>query len=97
MAPPRPRWKAVGAALVELEYFRPDQFVTVEVTIDHGRHVVAFVTRGSVFSDEKIQRAFREVASVLSAKVFANQPVDINLVDGDLDPHVKLSWESRPR
>ncbi len=88
--------EAVGLALVEIGVFQPDHPASVKLTIDHGRHVVAFIaTEEAAFSDPELQRALREIASMLSVKVFASQPIDIALVDTDLEPRVRLSWESR--
>jgi hypothetical protein len=88
--------QAVGDALVKLGYFAPGRHVSVEVLRDDGRHVVALVTRDEAFSNEKMQSSIHAVAAELARMAFANEPVDLWLVDDELEPHVKLAWESRP-
>jgi hypothetical protein len=88
--------QAVGATLVKLDYFPKDDKWTVEVTRDHGRHVVAFVTQDYVSTDEAAQLAFHGYAEALSRGAFANEPVDIWLIDDRSEPRRKLSWAGRP-
>jgi len=88
--------QALGDALVELEYFTPSQTGTVQLTRDHDRRIVAFVVQDVAFTDEAIQREFREIAQRLSSKAFAQAPVDVWLTDDELEPHAKLTWEHRP-
>lgn len=89
--------QAVGDALVELGYLETGKRVTVQVTRDHGRHVVEFVVQDFVFSDDQPQRQIHELADQLSRKAFAGAQVDLWLTDDELEPHIKLTWETRPR
>lgn len=88
--------QAIGDALVALDYIG-DQASTIEVTRDRGRHVVAFVVQDFVFSDDKLQREFHKLAEQLSRKVYDGAQLDIWLTDDDLEPRIKLTWETRPR
>jgi hypothetical protein len=71
----------------------------VEVRRDGKRPVIAFIVPvGHMkLSDKQAQSNFHEVAEPLSRAVYGGAPVDIWLIDGFFRPHVKLSWESRPR
>jgi hypothetical protein len=89
--------QAVGSTLLELERFRSGKTWTVEVARDDGRHVVAFVVKDFVFGDDQAHQGFHELADELSHRAFGDAPLDIWLADGDLEPHVKLAWEARPR
>jgi hypothetical protein len=87
--------QAVADELVRVGYFDPSQGATVKVSRDHQRHIVALVVQDFAFTDAKLQDAFRKVARELSSKVFANEPVDLWLSDGELEPHVKLTSGER--
>jgi hypothetical protein len=89
--------QAVGKHLVKVHFFEPGREASVEVLRDRGRHVVAFVMQDRVFTDRALQTTIHGVASYLSSNVFASEPVDLWLVDGELEPHVKLTWETRPQ
>lgn len=84
--------QAVGDELVRVRYFDPSQAATVQVSRDHQRHVVAAVVKDFVFTDEKMKGKLRELARGLSSHAFSNEPVDLWLCDGELEPHVKLLW-----
>jgi hypothetical protein len=89
---------AVGKVLVDVGYLSPARHYSVEVLRDHGRPVVAFVTEDTAFADEPMQLAFQqEFAGALSSKAFADQPIDLWLLDDELQPQVKLRWEQRPQ
>jgi hypothetical protein len=89
--------QAVGDALVELGYLETGKRATVQVTLDHGRHVVEFVVQDFVFSNGQTQQQIHELADQLSRKAFAGAKVDLWLTDDELEPHIKLTWEARPR
>jgi hypothetical protein len=84
---------AVGDALTTLGYLGEHKAWTVQVRRDHGRRVVAFVVQDLAFADHKMQSGFRELATELSSRAFANEPVDVWLADDELEPHVKLTWD----
>jgi len=87
--------QAVADELVRIRYFDPSRDATVKVSRDHQRHIVAFVVQDFAFTDAKLQDAFRTVARDLSSNAFANEPVDLWLSDGELEPHVKLTASER--
>jgi len=89
--------RAVGEALVALNYLRKDARVSAEVTRDGDRRVVAFVMKHTAFSDDKLQFWFHTRTQPLSRKVYDGAPVDVWLIDDRLQPQIKLSWETRPR
>lgn len=89
--------QAVGDTLVELGYLGAGRRATVQVTLDHDRHVVELVVQDRAFSDDQIQRQLHELADPLSRKAFAGAPVDLWLTDNELEPRAKLTWETRQK
>jgi hypothetical protein len=89
--------RTVGEALLALDRFHTGTAWTVELARVDQRRVVAFVVKDFVFTDDQAQQGFHELADELSRRAFAGDPVDIWLADDDLDPHVKLTWDARPR
>jgi hypothetical protein len=89
--------QAVSDTLVELGYLGAGRRSTVQVTLDHDRHVVELVVQDRAFSDDQLQQQFRELAARLSRKAFAGAPVDLWLTDDELEPRAKLTWETRQK
>lgn len=87
----------VGEELLAIQHLGRDTRRSVEVTRDRDRRVVAFVMKEVAFSDDEVQVAYHQFAEPLSRKVYSGAPLDIWFLDGNMQPHTKLSWETRPR
>lgn len=94
---PRAEAEAVGEELLAIQHLGRDAKRSVEVTRDGDRRVVAFVMKDVAFSDDEVQVVYHQFAEPLSRKVYGGAPVDIWFLDGMLQPHTRLSWETRPR
>jgi hypothetical protein len=87
--------RAVADVLTSRSYFGHGPS-TVVVQRAGGRHVVAFFVSDRVFGDAEMQRGFLVYARELSARAFANEPVDIWLDDTEGTARVQTTWEQLP-
>ena len=89
--------EARAVADVFHELFATSDEATVFVSRDNGRHLVTVIVQDWVLESAEQQTWFHRHAARLSARAFANEPVDIWLANGDYEPRVKLAWEKQPR
>jgi hypothetical protein len=93
---PRTEAEAVGEELLAIQHLGRDAKRSVQVTRDGDRRVVGFVMKDVAFSDDEVQMEYHQFAEPLSRKVYGGAPVDVWFLDGNMQPHAKLSWETRP-
>jgi hypothetical protein len=68
-----------------------------EVTRDGDRPVIGVVIPQREIVDPAADRAGRRLAERLSRAVYGGAPIDVWLLGSELQPRVKLRWESRPQ
>ncbi|MBK9035479.1 MAG: hypothetical protein IPL61_30185 [Myxococcales bacterium] len=83
----------VGAVLEQIGYLAPDHKASVTVQRPRGYATVGLVVNDAALAGE-FDADFRGFADALSADAFDGNPVDLWLIDTDLDVRRRLPWHA---
>lgn len=76
--------KKLGNYLTEIDYFNDQEKLSVQLDKANDTYQVRFVVKDGIENNEQIQQQFKQLAKIMSGKVFGGAKTEVHFTDQHL-------------